>query len=432
MRVLHTADWHLGRALEGRPRLDEQAAVLDELCDLADQEAVDLVLVAGDVYDSVNPPAAAEELFYATLERLSAGARGRPSASPRPRPVVVIAGNHDNPDRLGAAGPLASRHGIALVGLPGAAPGEPAPGPGAPPVFRSGPGWVEVAAPGCPHEAVVLTLPYPSEARLGRALREGLPLDDRELQPAYSDQVARLLGAAAGRLRPGAVRLVVAHLFAAGGLPSDSERPIQVGGAYTVSTGAFPAAAQYAALGHLHRPQAIPGPVPIRYCGSPLAYSFSEAGQTKGAVVVDLAPDRPAEVREVALTRGRPLVVWRAAGGLPQVRAWAEAGRDRGAWIDLELHVDRPLGPAELQLLRGLPAEFVHIRPVLPAAEGTPEPEARRGLPVDELFGMFYRRVRGGDPPATVARLFAALAAEEALPAAAADPAVAAEEAVRP
>ena len=110
LRVLHTADWHLGRTLEGRGRLDEQAAVLEEICELAEAEAADLVLIAGDVYDSVNPPAAAEELFYGTLERLSAAGR---------RAVVAIAGNHDSPDRLCAARSLAGRHGIALVGLPG-------------------------------------------------------------------------------------------------------------------------------------------------------------------------------------------------------------------------------------------------------------------------------------------------------------------------
>jgi exonuclease SbcD len=393
LRVLHTADWHLGRTLEGRGRLDEQAAVLEEICELAEAEAADLVLIAGDVYDSVNPPAAAEELFYGTLERLSAAGR---------RAVVAIAGNHDSPDRLCAARSLAGRHGIALVGLPG----ETIPAAHG---IRSGPGWLEVAVPGC-GGAVVAALPYPSEMRLGRALRD--TLDEPALQAAYSEQVGRLLARAAERFRPGTVHLVVGHVYAAGGIESDSERPIQVGGAYTVQASAFPADAQYVALGHLHRPQVIAGPVPIRYSGTPLAYSFSEAGQAKGVVLVEVLPGRPAQARELPLSRGRPLVVWRAAEGIPQVRRWAEAGRDPGAWIDLELHVDAPLSAADIQGLRQLRAEFVHIRPVLPEQPGPAPAEARAGLPLDELFRLFYRRTTGGDVAPAVARLFAELIAE--------------------
>jgi len=393
LRVLHTADWHLGRSLEGRSRLEEQAAVLDEICGIAEEEAVDLVLIAGDVYDSVNPPAAAEELCYATLERLAAGGR---------RAVVAIAGNHDSPERLCAARPLAGGHGIALVGLPG----ETAPaGRG----ITAGPGWLEVKVEGCAEAAIVAVLPYPSEARLGRALQD--TLDEAVLQEAYSDQVRLLLDRAAGRFRLDGVRLVVGHVYAAGGVASESERPIQVGGAYTVAAGAFPAAAQYVALGHLHRPQVIAGPVPIRYSGTPLAYSFSEAGQAKGVVLLEVLPGQAAAVRERPLLRGRPLVLWRADAGIPQVRQWVEQRRDPGAWIDLELHVAEPLSAADLQVLRRLPVDLVHIRPVLPAGD-LPAAEARRGLPVQELFRLFYRSSTGGDPPPAVAALFAELVAE--------------------
>ncbi len=109
MRILHTSDWHLGRTLEGRSRLEEQVMFIDELCGIVEAEAVDLVLIAGDVFDTVNPPAAAEELFYDALNRLADGGK---------RGIVVIAGNHDNPERLCAASPLAERNGIILYGLP--------------------------------------------------------------------------------------------------------------------------------------------------------------------------------------------------------------------------------------------------------------------------------------------------------------------------
>lgn len=396
MRVLHTADWHLGRTLEGRSRLQEQADVLDEICLIAREEAVDLVLLAGDAFDSVNPPAAAEELFYAALERLAEGGR---------RAVVAIAGNHDSPERLCAASPLARRQGIALLGLPGE---QAVPAPG---ISAAGPGWIRLALPGWPHAAVVVALPYPSEARLGRALAD--TLEEGVLQAAYADQVAALLRRGAEQFAPDTCNLVTAHLFAAGGLESESERPIQVGGAYTVPVAAFPAGAQYVALGHLHRPQVLAGGPPVRYAGSPLAHSFSEAGQAKGVVLLEVEPGRPVAVRELPLRRGRPLVVWRAEGGLGQVVRWVEDGRDPGAWIDLEIHLDRPLAAGEIQTLRQLPADFVHIRPVLTTAPDQTPPEARRGLPLPELFRLFYRRATGGDPPAAVATLFAELAAEE-------------------
>lgn len=106
MRVLHTSDWHLGRTLEGRPRLPEQEQFFDELVEIATGEKVQLILVAGDVFDTYNPSAEAEELFYDALERLADGGR---------RAVVAIAGNHDSPERLHAANPLALKHGISLL-----------------------------------------------------------------------------------------------------------------------------------------------------------------------------------------------------------------------------------------------------------------------------------------------------------------------------
>ncbi len=109
MRILHTADWHFGRSLEGRSRLPEQEAFMDELVQLVRDQSIDIVLMAGDAYDSVNPPASAEMLFYEGLARLADGGK---------RQVAVISGNHDHPERLSASAPLAAGQSITLVGLP--------------------------------------------------------------------------------------------------------------------------------------------------------------------------------------------------------------------------------------------------------------------------------------------------------------------------
>lgn len=408
MRILHTADWHLGRTLEGRSRSCEQERLMDELCSLVQAEAVQLVVVAGDVFDSVNPPASAEELFYDSLSRLSDGGK---------RGVLVAAGNHDNPQRLCAAEPLAARQGAVLLGRPGEEPWLPA--AGAASVVAGGPGWCEYTFPsgsdGSAEHIVVAVVPYPSEARLDEALVDSIA-DETESRAAYSARVASAFAAAARQFRPDAIRLAVSHLYAAGGLESDSERPIQVGGAFTVHPSSFPADAQYVALGHLHRAQQVAGREDIRYSGSPLAYSFSEAGQAKSVTLLEATPS---QLRwwEVPLSSGRPLVRWEAIHGLAEVERWCSEGRDANAWVDLEIHLESPLTPQELTRLRQLHSGLVNIRPSFAGREeaAVREDDPRQGLPMDELFRLFYaERRNGAEPAAKTVRLFLALIQEAA------------------
>ncbi|HZG16749.1 MAG TPA: exonuclease subunit SbcD, partial [Candidatus Bathyarchaeia archaeon] len=357
MRILHTADWHFGRALEGRDRRFEQTAFIDELCQIVEEKKVDLVLIAGDVYDSVNPPAWAEELFYDALERLAAeGKRG----------VVVIAGNHDQPERVRAAAPLAYKHGIVLLGLPketpfvGTAGGDETERVR---IIEAGPSWLELALPGIPHHAVIIALPYPSESRLKELISESFTQE--EMQQAYSERIGKLLAEYAQKFRTDTVNLVTSHLFVMGGMETESERPIQIGGALTVSPSAFPQNAHYVALGHLHRLQKLSDAPLIRYSGSPLAYSFSEAGQSKAVVIVEAIPGQPVQEEIVYLTSGRPLARWKATEGIAQVEQWLAEGRDAGSWIDLELHVKEAIDPAEFQRLRKLSDDFIKIQRVL-------------------------------------------------------------------
>ena len=369
MRILHTGDWHFGRTLEGRSRLEEQEAFMDELVELVRDQDIDLVLVAGDVYDSVNPPAAAEQLFYDGIARLAE--RGK-------RHVAIISGNHDHPDRLAASGPLAHGLGITLVGWP-------TPEIQTIPVARTG----ELAR--------LIALPYPSESRLRELLSE--EAEEEALRSHYSDRVGQWLRRLAGQFAPGTVNLIMSHLYVLGGAESESERPIQVGGAYTVDTAALCAGAQYVALGHLHRPQTVKAPSLIRYCGSPLAYSFSEAGQAKSVTVLDLAPGQEAQPQEIYLRSGKPLVRWKAQEGLQQVHRWLDEGRDASAWIDLEIHMTEALSLEQIQTLRKSHDGFIHIRPVYPEMEAAQAAVAPSSLPMDELFRRFYARQTGGAQP---------------------------------
>lgn len=368
MRLLHTADWHLGRSLEGRDRLNEQAQFLDELCEIVDKEKVDAVLMAGDVFDTVNPPARAEQLFYESVSRLSNNGK---------RPIIIIAGNHDNPDRLSAASPLAHGQGITLLGYPTT-------------------DVTKVLVKG--EELNIAALPYPSESRLKELLTESQ--EEKELRNVYDVRIQQIFETMAKQFSPDSVNVGMSHVYVAGGNSTDSERPIEVGGAYTVAATSLPETAQYVALGHLHRPQTIKRASTLaRYSGSPLAFSFSESGYTKSVTIADIKPNQEAELSEIYLSSGKPLVRWQAKEGLQQVHQWLAENKDPNAWIDLEIYLTNALSLEEIHKLRKLHPGFVHIRPVFTEAFSNKITERERNLPIDQLFKKFYERQTGGAQP---------------------------------
>ncbi|RKQ84271.1 exonuclease SbcCD subunit D [Brockia lithotrophica] len=476
MRILHTADWHLGSTLEGRDRKEEQAAVLEEIVEIAREEDVDLVLVAGDVYDRYNPPAWAETLLYETLARLAEGGRQ----------VVVLAGNHDSPERIAAAHPLAHERGIHLVGRV----------PEKPLLFEA-----RRPVRGAPERIAVLPVPYVSEVRLREviyAVEEGSSPNDRqsperggggleadpdgisgedpdrgqgagETNPlgtppgaGETNPVGTLSGAGetdpvgappgAGETVPGDIpydgtsarrsayaakmrqifgrllasvpaevpAVLAAHLFVLGGSTSDSERPIEVGGAYALAPEDFPPVA-YVALGHLHRPQELPAPATGAYSGSPLALSFSEAGQSKRVVLVTWEGSPPqARLTWLPLRRGKPLVRHTFLGGAEELLRYARSDADRGAWVEVVVHTPVPLDSEVVREVRRRHPGILIIRPILPeTARESISVTADR--PPEEFFRRFYRERTGGkDPEEDLVRLFLELLAEgdEGLPAA--------------
>lgn len=383
MRILHTGDWHLGRTLEGRSRLQEQEQFLNELIDLARDQQVDLILMAGDVYDSVNPPAVAESLFYDAAARLVEGGRH----------LVAIAGNHDQPERVASVTPLVAGRGIHLVGLP-----------------TTEATTLDIARTG--ERAVIAALPYPSESRLNELLAGDQ--DEGELRLAYSARVAALMKEMARAYQKDTVNLAMSHIYVLGGVECDSERPIQVGGAYTVDPSSLDIGAQYTALGHLHRPQAVKGNGIIRYSGSPLAYSFSEEGQAKSVMLLDIQPGAEPRAEESFLRSGRPLVKWSCRGGLEEAWRWIEEGRNANAFIDLEISLTESMSMADIQKLRKSHEGIVHIRPVYPGQALEETLIQRSQMPVDELFRKFYQQQTGGaQPEAELVELFMELLSED-------------------
>jgi exonuclease SbcD len=301
MRLLHTSDWHVGKAIRGRSRAAEHQAVLGEIAGIAERESVDLVIVAGDLFDTATPTPEAERIVYRALLDLAAGGR----------PVVVVAGNHDSAQRLGAVAPLSQASGIHVASA------IRPPGDG---------GVLEVEVGG--EVAQVALLPFPSQRYVVTAdvLLSG---DAADAHAAYADRVVRILRMLTGGFRADTVNIVVAHLMVMGGSMGGGERGAHTVFDYWVPATAFPGATQYVALGHLHRPQQLAGPAPLHYCGSPLQLDFGETANDPQVNVVDVRPGLPAEVRAVALRSGRRLRTIR--GTLVDVLAAAAAGASSAA-----------------------------------------------------------------------------------------------------
>ena len=298
LKILHTADWHLGKRLDSFSRMEEQLHVLSEICDLADSEDVDMVVVAGDLFDAFNPPVEAVELFYKTLKRLAKNGA---------RPVIAIAGNHDSPDRVDASDPLAKACGIVLIGHPNAVV-TPFKLEGGFEITKSDTGFIELQLPKFNFPVRVLHTPYANEVRLkqflgiedkGTALHETLKETWASSADAYCDEQG--------------VNILVSHLFMMqrnGDVleEPDGEKTIRVGNADVIYSDAIPPQIQYTALGHLHRYHQIgKEEQPVVYSGSPLCYSFSEAGQEKYVTVVEVAPNEVTRYTTVPLQSGRTL-----------------------------------------------------------------------------------------------------------------------------
>jgi exonuclease SbcD len=259
----------------------------------------------------------------------------------------------------------------------------------------------------------VAALPYPSESRLKELLAE--ENDELALRNSYDARVKGIFDKMSEQFTTDTVNIAMSHIYVAGGSSTDSERPIEVGGAYTVAATSLPANAQYVALGHLHRPQMINRASTLaRYSGSPLAYSFSESGYAKSVTILDAKPGKEIEMTEIPLSSGKPLTRWKAKNGLSEVYTWLDEQKDTQAWVDLEVHVEDALSLEEIHRLRKLHPGFIHIRPVFKAEELALETRSQREVPIEELFTKFYSRQTGGGAPDTeLVKLFLTLINDE-------------------
>lgn len=391
--------------MERFDRTEEQRAVLAEICDLAEREAVDVVLIAGDLYDTYNPPIGATDNFYRHLKRLSANGQ---------RAVVAIAGNHDSPHRIESPDPLARECGIFFAGYPHSHLARIRLDTGLA-ITQSAPGFIELELPRTPAPLRILLTPYANEARLRKALDERNSEHDlRQVLRAHWAELAEKYCDERG------VNVLLAHLFMIGRgqeapeEPED-EKPINIGGASAVFTENVPAAVQYVALGHLHRHQNMPGgPCPCVYSSSILGYSFAEAGQDKYAVIVEAEPGQTVTLRKEKLRAGRRLrrVEFES---VDEAVAWLEDNPE--PYVELTILTDYYLKGADRKRLTdahpriiGPIPKFRNPELVLPGITQAADPTRGR----EELFQDFFRFKHDGVAPGEeIMALFREILAKE-------------------
>ncbi|HWL50931.1 MAG TPA: exonuclease subunit SbcD [Chthoniobacteraceae bacterium] len=308
-RVVHTADWHLGKTLGDLDRTEEHRFFLRWLETFLVEEKVDALVIAGDLFDSANPPQSAIRLYFDFLAALHAGSACR---------VVVVAGNHDSPAHLEAPRDLLRLVKAQVVGhWPLTAEGapdyaallHPLPSPEAP-------------------QLIVAAIPFLREREL-RTGRLGQSADEiaRDLRDGL-ETIYRETAAAAESFRAGGLPvLATGHLTALGSRHSESEREIHVGGLGAIGADRFPEAFAYVALGHLHRPQAVGGRETIRYSGSPIALGFGEAAEAREIRLLEFGEGRLLHQCGVAIPPARQLATLRLPQSelAPRLKAWQPA-----------------------------------------------------------------------------------------------------------
>ncbi len=359
MRIVHTSDWHVGRRWKGIQRLDELEAVLDNLAAFIEKESIDLVLHTGDVFESRNPPAEAEQLVNRFLIRV-----GRTGAH-----MIVIAGNHDDPLRLDARSLLTELVNVQILGRPR-------------PASRGG---TRTLATRRGEQAVVAALPFASPGAWVSAL--DIAGDEARAHSRYARMFELAMQDLCGDFRPDAVNLLMAHTHLEGALFGDSERRVHIGEDWAARPESLPPTASYIALGHLHKPQEIAAPAPAYYAGSLLQMDFGEAGEEKSFVVVTASPGQPATVEHVPYEGGLPLVDLRAS--LAELEAAADDYRT--GWLRVTVPLPEKDPDLNRKVRELLPNALV-VRAELPETEEPEDIRLEKGLSPVEHYGAYHLR----------------------------------------
>ncbi len=386
MKILHTSDWHIGKKLMGRERYDEYRSVLAEISCICESEGVELVLVAGDVYDTYTPSAEAERIFYDGVKQIA-----KHSA------VLIISGNHDDYVRLTAAAGFAEELNVYIVGNNLREIGCDTSFPVRPVESDSGYAVFENAVG---ERVYINILPYPNEARF----KEG------KSDESFEDKMNRWISfGERGKQKPENAdipSIFLSHIFVAGGKVCDGEREIDLGGSRVVGAEMLPPS-DYCALGHLHRRQNLSGNA--YYSGAIMQFSFDEAGAEKSVNVFDLTRDGVKNFKRVPLNGARKLIRLQANGAEDGVRL-LKSNEER--FVELTLNLSAPLTPQESSALHEC-ENLVSLKADVAAPDADFSRVSNKDKSSSQLFSEFYRSRYDCDPSAELLALFLSLTEEE-------------------
>ena len=373
MKLLHTSDWHIGRALHGRKRYEEFDAFLNWLADLIEQENIGVLLVAGDVFDSSTPSNRAQELYYRFLCRVAASAK---------RHVVITAGNHDSPTFLNAPKELLKFLNVHIVGCISESPDDE---------------LIVLSGADSDPQMLVCAIPYLRDRDI-RVAEAGESIEDKERKiidgiRLHYRHVCETAEKKRARLKKDIPIVAMGHLFAAGGqtVEDDGVRELYIGSLAQVKRDIFPECIDYVALGHLHIAQRVGGSEFIRYSGSPLPIGFGEATQEKSVVMVEFSNAAPA-VAKIPIPRFQELKTLRGdwqtiARGIEELK---QAGSK--AWLEIIYEGDEIAGSLRERLNEAVAGTGLEILPIKNsrvlkrALQGSDDGETLDDLDVTDVF----------------------------------------------
>ena len=396
MRFIHTSDWHIGKNLEGHSRLEEQEKFCNDFIKIVETNNIDMVIIAGDVYDTSNPPAGAETLFYKTICKLADNGN---------RCVLVIAGNHDNPERLSAITPLAKEQGIIILGYPLSSTtklkynGYE--------IVEAKEGYMKLDIKG--EKVCVITLPYPSEKRLNDAIR-GVESEE-ELQKTYSSKIGDIFRKLEENFEEDSINIAVSHLFVCGGDPSDSERQIQLGGSLVVDKHDLPQKSQYTALGHLHKPQKASERLNVYYSGSPLQYSVKENMYAKGANIVEIHAKENPVITPIYFNNYKPIEIFKC-DGIEEALKVCEENKDRDIWSYFEIKKEEVISQDNIKKMKSYLKDIVEIKPIITSEYDENNIDVKEKS-MAQLFNDFYKFKEKCEPRGELMDLFLNIVSEE-------------------
>ncbi len=383
MKILHTSDLHIGKKLMGRERYGEYRSVFTEISEICKKEGVELVFIAGDVFDTYTPSSEAEEIFYSGIKLLAETCA-----------VLIISGNHDDYVRLTAAAQIAEELGVYIIGNNLRA------------VYckkrknvypsRSGAGWVVFT--NCHGEEVYINaLPYPNEARF----KEG------RSDESFTQKMSRWIETGeAGKSGDGIPSVFLSHIFLVGGAVSDSEREIDLGGTRAVGLDLIPECG-YCALGHLHKRQKI-GEKAF-YSGAPMRFSFDECGQVKSVNVFELDKNGVKNFKQVEITSIKNLVRLQANGVESALKLLERYQND---YVEMTLNLDSPLTSVESAELRQTEC-LISLKTNVKSPDCVDNKISNKNKSSSELFSDYYKSRYDAEIPKELLALFLSLTEEE-------------------